>query len=241
MYADRRMRKDFIAGVLALGAVSAWAGWSWWSGGIIDILVDVNQPAEEKIDAFREYFESWGPLAPLVYMGIVVVEAVVAPLPGAMLYLPGGVLFGGFWGGTLSLAGNIIGAGACAVLVRTLLGERWSQNFFESARLETARRIILDHGILSVALLRVNPLTSSDLVSYAAGLTPLSVTRIMLGTGIGMTPLAYAQAYFSVGLFAMFPWLVWPLVVGCVLYLIVAVVLVVRLSAPRPAPAVEEP
>jgi uncharacterized membrane protein YdjX (TVP38/TMEM64 family) len=153
-----------------------------------------------------------------------------------MLYLPGGVIFGGFWGGTLSLVGNIIGAGACAVLVRTLVGQRWSESFFEGAKLEGVRRIIVDHGVLSIALLRANPLTSSDLVSYAAGLTPLSVSRVMVGTGLGMVPLAFAQAYLSVGLFTLFPWLIWPLVVGCVIYLVVAVVIVIRLSRPRRTP-----
>jgi uncharacterized membrane protein YdjX (TVP38/TMEM64 family) len=230
------MRRDFIAGCLALAVVGIGAAWSWWTGGIIAVLVDVGQPPDEKIAAFRAYFEAWGPLSPLVYVAIVVVEAVIAPLPGAMLYLPGGVIFGGFWGGTLSLVGNIIGAGACAVLVRTLVGQRWSESFFEGAKLEGVRRIIVDHGVLSIALLRANPLTSSDLVSYAAGLTPLSVSRVMVGTGLGMVPLAFAQAYLSVGLFTLFPWLIWPLVVGCVIYLVVAVVIVIRLSRPRRTP-----
>jgi uncharacterized membrane protein YdjX (TVP38/TMEM64 family) len=230
------MRRDFIAGCLALAVVGIGAAWSWWTGGIIAVLVDVGQAPDEKIAAFRAYFEAWGPLSPLVYVAIVVVEAVIAPLPGAMLYLPGGVIFGGFWGGTLSLVGNIIGAGACAVLVRTLVGQRWSESFFEGAKLEGVRRIIVDHGVLSIALLRANPLTSSDLVSYAAGLTPLSVSRVMVGTGLGMVPLAFAQAYLSVGLFTLFPWLIWPLVVGCVIYLVVAVVIVIRLSRPRRTP-----
>lgn len=227
-----------MAACLVLAAVSAGALWSWWTGGIIAILVDVSGPPEAKLDAFRAYFDAWGLFAPLVYVLIVIVEAVIAPLPGAMLYLPGGVLFGGFWGGTLSLIGNVIGAGACAVLVRTIVGTRWSIEFFDGARLARARRIIVDHGVVSIAILRVNPLTSSDLVSYAAGLTPLATWRIMAGTGIGMIPLSYVQAYFSVGLFTLFPWLVWPLVIGSVIYLVAAVVIVVRLRTPRePAPS----
>jgi membrane protein implicated in regulation of membrane protease activity len=58
----------------------------------------------------------------------------------------------------------------------------------------------------------------------------------MVGTGLGMVPLAFAQAYLSVGLFTLFPWLIWPLVVGCVIYLVVAVVIVIRLSRPRRTP-----
>ena len=69
-----------------------------------------------------------------------------------------------------------------------------------------------------VFLLRVNPLTSSDLVSYAAGLTHLSVWKVMLGTLAGMAPLCFAQAYLAEGLLAAFPGLVYPLVAACAVY-----------------------
>ena len=52
------------------------------------------------------------------------VEVVVAPIPGTMLYAPGGVIFGGFLGGLLSLAGNVIGAGIACRLMRAFLGDR---------------------------------------------------------------------------------------------------------------------
>ena len=79
----------------------------------------------------------------------------------------------------------------------------------------------------------MNPLTSSDIVSYAAGLTPLSTATVMIGTGIGMLPLCYAQAYLSMGLFTMFPWLIWPLAVGCVGYVIVGAVAIWKIRLPR--------
>ncbi len=69
--------------------------------------------------------------------------------------------------------------------------------------------------------LRVNPLTSSDLVSYAAGLTHLSVWKLMLATLAGMAPLCFAQAYLAEGLLAAFPLLVYPLVAACAVYALV--------------------
>ena len=57
-------------------------------------------------------------LAPLAYVGCVMLEVLVAPIPGIMLYAPGGVVFGGLMGGFLSLIGNTLGAGiACAAAV----------------------------------------------------------------------------------------------------------------------------
>ena len=35
---------------------------------------------------------SWGPLAPVVYTLAVVVEVIVAPIPGTLLYAPAGAI-----------------------------------------------------------------------------------------------------------------------------------------------------
>jgi uncharacterized membrane protein YdjX (TVP38/TMEM64 family) len=56
-----------------------------------------------------------------------------------------------------------------------------------------------------IALLRLNPFTSSDLVSYAAGIARLPVWQISLGTLIGLAPLCYAQAYLAQELFTWLP------------------------------------
>ncbi len=223
-----------MAAMAVLAVLTGWAGWSYWRGGIIGILFGTGLDAAAKVEAVQAFFEGWGLLAPLVYVLIVVVEAVIAPIPGAMLYLPGGMVFGGFWGGTLSLIGNILAAGVCCVLMRTIVGRTWSREFFSEGKLRKARAFILEHGTLSIALLRVNPLTSSDLVSYAAGLTPLSSVTVMVGTGIGMTPLCYAQAYLSESLFTLFPWLIWPLLAACALYVLVVVAAIRKLRASGP-------
>ena len=72
-----------------------------------------------------------------------------------------------------------------------------------------------------IFLLRVNPLTSSDLVSYAAGLTHLSLGKVMLGTLAGMAPLCFAQAYLADGLLTAFPALIYPLLAACAIYAVV--------------------
>ena len=97
----------------------------------------------------------------------------------------------------------------------------------------SVKEFILRHGVLSITLLRVNPLTSSDIVSYAAGLTPISTSAVMIGTLFGMAPLCYIQAYLSMEVFTVFPWLIWPLIVGCVIYAILAAMAIWRLKIPQ--------
>jgi uncharacterized membrane protein YdjX (TVP38/TMEM64 family) len=227
------VNKGRLRAIVTLLGFAALVLWSYWSGGVIAVLFSTDASSADKIESMRAFFSSWGPLAPLAYIFLVVAEGVIAPIPGAILYLPGGVIFGGFWGGTLSLIGNVAAAGICCVLMRTLVGRSWSKDFFSSGKLLSVKEFILRHGILSIALLRVNPLTSSDIVSYAAGLTPISTSAVMIGTLFGMAPLCYIQAYLSMELFAVFPWLIWPLIVGCVIYAVLAAMAIWRLSIPQ--------
>lgn len=212
-----------VAIACALGLVA----WSYFSGGIFRVLVG-SGTAEEKVAALRAFFAGFGVAAPLAYVGFVILEVVIAPIPGTMLYAPGGIIFGGFWGGALSLAGNVIGAGLACLLMRVFLGDR-ADEFLERSALAKYEERITQHGGWVIFLLRVNPLTSSDLVSYAAGLTRLPVWKLMLGTLAGMAPLCFAQSYMAEGLLTAFPSLIYPLVAACVVYAIVVVWVVVNL------------
>jgi len=222
-----------LLAILMLVALTGWVAASYLAGGVMALVLSTSMTSAGKLAALGAFFESWGALAPLVYVGLVLVEAVVAPIPGAILYLPGGVIFGGFWGGTLSLVGNVLAAGLCCWLIRTAVGQTWFRETPEDGRLAALGDFILRHGAVSIALLRVNPLTSSDIVSYAAGLSPLRIRTVMLGTLVGMTPLCYLQSYLSVELFTTFPWLLWPFLVLCALYALVVVYALFRVKQPR--------
>ncbi len=219
----------FLAGVLAW-----WAVWSYSSGGIVAILLAPGVSAADKVTAIQDYFVSFGVLAPLVYVAIVTIEVVVAPLPGLMLYAPGGMVFGGFLGGLLSLVGNTLGAGIACQLIRTLGGKRFT-SWLEQGRLKMYHERLSRSGTWLILLLRINPLTSSDLVSYAAGLTGIPVWKVMLGTLLGMAPLCWAQAYLADGILRAIPQLLYPLLLLCGIYLVAAVWIIGRLSRGKKA------
>ncbi len=184
-------------------ALLAWAVVSYLQDGFVAVVIDAAAGSDAGIDRLRELVVRAGPLGPMVYVLAVAVEVVLAPIPGALLYAPGGALFGGLWGGTLSLAGNIIGAG-----IATWIGATFGAGFVDldqRPRLSALRDQLRRRGMILVLLLRLNPLTSSDLVSYAAGMAGLRLSRVMAGTAIGMTPLCYAQAYAADWIFSVLP------------------------------------
>ncbi len=198
----------------------------------MNIILRRDITSAERIAMIQQYVQSWGIAGPLVYVAIVAVEVVVAPIPGAILYAPGGLLFGGFWGGLLSLIGNVLGAGVACRLMQ-VLGRSRLQWMWEAEQLQVLDRRLARAGVWVIAALRVNPITSSDLVSYAAGLTSIPTWKVMLGTLIGMAPLCWGQAYLADELLTAFPHLFYAMLAACLLYLIVAAVALRRVMVRR--------
>jgi uncharacterized membrane protein YdjX (TVP38/TMEM64 family) len=235
------VKRNQLSVFFNLGALSAFVlvggavAWSYLEGGLMAVVFSPEIEGSEKIEALRDYCKSWGPWAPIAYIGFVTAEVLIAPLPGLMLYAPGGVLFGGFLGGLYSLIGNVLGAAIACRLARMICESRFGRGLRRALR--PLEPMLERRGIWVVFFLRVNPLTSSDLVSYAAGLARMPVWKVVAGTALGMAPLCWLQSYLAQGLMQAFPGLVYPLVVACIVYGCVVVWILRRLAIQSTVPA----
>lgn len=174
-----------MAGALVAGAVVLalwWTGaWEWgW-----DLFSDRER--------LRRVVEEAGFLAPVVYVVLLVAQAVILPLPATPLQISGGFLFGVFGGFLLSWLGIILGAAACFGLSRALGGGLVSR----SERLEKLDRRLREHGAMVVFVLGLVPVVNFDAVSYAAGLSGLSFRRFVLAASLGTAPSTFAVVYLG--------------------------------------------
>lgn len=222
--------------ITGLTAVTMWLA----GGDIASIawLFSSDTESVRRITTIRSFFADCGAWAPLVYVACVTTEVVVAPIPGLMLYAPGGLIFGPFLGGLLALIGNILGAGIACTASRAL-GRQSIERFFRPESVNTVQDQLERRGVWLIFLLRVNPLTSTDLLSYAAGFTRIPVWKVMLATGCGMAPLCFLQSWVSDSLFTTFPKLIWPLAAACCVY-VFAVIFVLRRILKNPTAHVLE-
>jgi uncharacterized membrane protein YdjX (TVP38/TMEM64 family) len=214
--------------------LAAWALYSYLTAAFVHVLVSGTPGQGPWLERVRESVAAWGPLAPLVYVLAVVVEVIVAPIPGTLLYAPAGAIFGGFVGGTLSLAGNVLGAAICCVIGQ-LIGERIARRN-DASKLARYRKLLEKRGLWVVMLLRLNPLTTSDLVSYAAGVAGVPAWKVALGTLVGLAPWCYLQAYFAERVFEAVPG-VYLVAGGIALTLILLAVLALGVRGSREAEA----
>lgn len=207
---------------------------SWLSEGIAFQLMRSDITGEERIARLQQYFHQAGIWAPAVYVLFVTVEVIVAPIPGVLLYAPGGLIFGPWLGGLLALVGNVIGSGVSCGLTRSL-GSGWLHRIGATSPIERLQLVLERRGGWLIVLLRLNPLTSTDLVSYAAGFTRIPVRNVMLATGIGMAPMCFAQSWLSESIFHTWPQLLWPLLMLSIVYSVVVTIVVARLFRLKPA------
>ncbi|MDP9439101.1 MAG: TVP38/TMEM64 family protein, partial [Actinomycetota bacterium] len=137
--------------------------------------------------------EGFGPLAPAVFVLLLVAQAVLAPLPAPALAAAGGYVFGAFWGFVLTWLGALLGGVLCFALSRAL-----GRGFVaRSARLEGLDRRVEEHGTVIVFVLRLIPVVSFDAISYAAGLTRIPFWRFLLATALGMAPGTFVFVYLG--------------------------------------------
>lgn len=223
----------FLPWLLLALLFSCLAG-SWFSEGIAFQLIRSDITGTQRVESLQQLFRQAGSWAPVAYVLFVTIEVIVAPIPGLLLYAPGGLIFGPWFGGLLALLGNVIGSGISCGLTRSL-GSGWMQRLGSTNSIERLQLALERRGGSMIFLLRLNPLTSTDLVSYAAGFTRIPVRHVMVATGIGMAPLCFAQSWLSDSVFHKWPQLLWPLLIMSGAYLFVVTVVIARRLRPKPA------
>jgi uncharacterized membrane protein YdjX (TVP38/TMEM64 family) len=150
-----------------------------------------DQLTAEAVAAWVEHNGYWGPA---VFVGIYTIAPALF-LPGSVLTLAGGALFGPLTGALLSLTGATAGA-TLAFLIARYLAAEWGERR-ASGRLQEIKEGVEREGWRFVAFVRLIPLFPFNLLNYALGLTRLSVHTFTVISFITMAPGALAYAYLG--------------------------------------------
>jgi len=136
-----------------------------------------------------------GPVAPLVFILLYIVVT-VAFLPGSIITLGAGVVFGVVQGSLYVFVGASLGATA-AFLVGRYLARGWvAQKISGNAKFNAIDAAIGREGLKIVVLLRLSPVFPFNLLNYALGLTRVSLKDYVLGN-FGMIPGTIMYVYLG--------------------------------------------
>ena len=150
----------------------------------------------EHFDAqlLSQWIEGAGAAGPLLFILIYVVGTVVF-LPGSVLTLAGGALFGPVFGTLYNLIGATIGA-TLAFLIARYLASDWVERK-TGGRLKRLQEGVEQEGWRFVAFVRLVPLFPYNLLNYALGLTRLRLTHYIFASLLFMLPGALAYTYLG--------------------------------------------
>ena len=152
---------------------------------------------------YRGYFdaaalEAWvkeaGSAGPIVFMLIYIIGTVFF-LPGSVLTLAGGALFGPVLGTFYNLTAATIGA-MISFLAARYLAQDWVEQK-TGGRLKQLKQGVEGEGWKFVAFVRLVPLFPFNLLNYALGLTRIKFSHYSLATYLFMLPGAIAYTYLG--------------------------------------------
>lgn len=199
------------------------------AGAIIVIAILVLLmlgPSMGNAEHLRNTLLSYGPWAIAISVGLMVTQAIVAPLPANVITITNALVFGPLWGGLLSWVSTLIGASLCF-----LLSKIWGKPFAEKiagGSIQKAEQFFKSYGLHAMFLVRIMPFVPFDAVSYVAGLVGVPFSRFLFATAIGIIPSTLAYSYLGPLIAGIYWWVLIGLLSVSLIGVIITAILLRR-------------
>jgi len=145
-------------------------------------------------EKFQNFIASFGVLAPFVVISAIIIEVVIAPLPGLIPAVSAGFIFGPFEGTIYTYIGNIIGS-VLVFWISRKLGRIIVLKFVDEKQLDKYEDIITKRENILLALY-IFPLIPIDIISGAFGLSAIKFKKF-----IGVIAIAFIIHVLILNLF----------------------------------------
>lgn len=156
-------------------------------------------PVKDWLIRGLEWTEGLGYWGPVFVAGFYIVACVLF-LPGSVLTLGAGVLFGVAVGTITVSVGSTLGACAAFLVGRTVARNWISAKVARNEKFSAIDSAVGEQGLKIVLLTRLSPVFPFSLLNYAFGLTKIPFWQYALGSWVGMLPGTVMYVYFGAGL-----------------------------------------
>ena len=166
-------------------------------GGLLLLFIAFRfLPVEAWLKDFNEWIDGLGAVGVIVFIVAYAVAALLM-LPGGILTIGAGLIFGLGWGFVAVSIGSTIGASLAFLLGRSVARDKIRALTEDKPKFRQIDRAIGERGAKLIFLLRLSPVVPFNLSNYFYGLTAVKFWPYVLASWIGMMPGTLAYVYFG--------------------------------------------
>lgn len=138
-------------------------------------------------EALRAFVRGYGGWAPVVMIGLQAAQVVLAPVPGQVLAVASGYLFGPWWGTLYNLVGVTLGSAVAFWLARRF-GRAYVERTVDDDALRRFDAIDDGRARATLFVLFLVPGLPDDAICFAGGLTGIPLWQLVVIAAVGRAP-----------------------------------------------------
>ncbi len=156
----------------------------------------VSKLGSLNLESVIELIRGYGAYAAVISFFLMILQSILSPIPALLITLSNAAVFGWWKGALLSFWSSMVGAALCFYIARTL-GRDVVEKITTKTGLAKVDEFFERYGKNSILICRLLPFVSFDIVSYAAGLTPIKFWDFFIATGLGQLPATIVYSYLG--------------------------------------------
>lgn len=156
----------------------------------------VSKLGSLNLESVIELIRGYGAYAAVISFFLMILQSILSPIPALLITLSNAAVFGWWKGALLSFWSSMAGAALCFYIARTL-GRDVVEKITTKTGLAKVDEFFERYGKNSILICRLLPFVSFDIVSYAAGLTPIKFWDFFIATGLGQLPATIVYSYLG--------------------------------------------
>ncbi|WP_081613704.1 TVP38/TMEM64 family protein [Rhodopirellula sallentina] len=153
-------------------------------------------PLDQAMSALKSWIEGLGVWGPVVLVLLYIVATVLF-VPGTILTLAAGAIFGLSVGTVIVSIGSTVGASLAFLIARYAARDRVAQLAQRNRHFGAIDRAVDEGGWKIVGLLRLSPAVPFNLQNYLYGLTPVAFWPYVLTSWAAMLPATFLYVYLG--------------------------------------------
>jgi pyruvate/2-oxoglutarate dehydrogenase complex dihydrolipoamide dehydrogenase (E3) component/uncharacterized membrane protein YdjX (TVP38/TMEM64 family) len=180
-------------------ASSPSASWKWvlYAAAAVALVLALKYlHVQDFLKAALDWIGKLGPWGPVIFVGLYVVATVLF-IPGSVLTLGAGAVFGVALGSVCVSISATLGATAAFLVGRYLARDAITRKIEKNEKFAAIDRAVADQGWKIVLLTRLSPVFPFTLLNYAFGLTRVKLGHYVLASWLGMIPGTLMYVYLG--------------------------------------------